>query len=73
MVPRCEGDGLAEVGKKGGCRNREVWMGLYDGFRKRRKEVCKLLSVPAPEWPPRNVTGLGKAEEKAGVLVGDGG
>ena len=73
VVPRCEGDGLAEVGKKGGCRNREVWMGLYDGFRKRRKEVCKLLSVPAPEWPPRNVTGLGKAEEKAGVLVGDGG
>ena len=37
-----------------GCRDREVWMELYNDFRKRRKDICALLSVPAPEWPPQN-------------------
>lgn len=36
-----------------GCENRKVWLDLYDDFRKRRKAVCKLLSVPAPDWPPK--------------------
>ncbi|EON64251.1 hypothetical protein W97_03482 [Coniosporium apollinis CBS 100218] len=50
MVPRCwEKPGTAE---EKGCRDREVWLGLYADFRKRRKEVCRLLSVPAPEWAP---------------------
>ncbi|KAJ5660734.1 Glucose N-acetyltransferase 1 [Penicillium longicatenatum] len=30
------------------CRNREVWKQLYDDFRRRRKDICKLLSFPAP-------------------------
>ena len=38
-----------------GCEDREIWMSLYDDFRRRRKEVCKLLSVPAPKWPPKGV------------------
>lgn len=36
-----------------GCEGRRVWMELYDDFRRRRKDVCKLLSVPAPDWPPK--------------------
>ncbi|KAF2435140.1 nucleotide-diphospho-sugar transferase [Tothia fuscella] len=35
---------------KGTCREREIWKGLYDDFRRRRKDVCKILSVPAPDW-----------------------
>lgn len=51
MRPDCEfGTGTPE---EHGCEDRKVWMGLYDDFRRRRKEVCKLLSVPAPDWPPR--------------------
>ncbi|KAJ5151435.1 Glucose N-acetyltransferase 1 [Penicillium canariense] len=30
------------------CRDREVWKELYDQFRRKRKDVCKLLSFPAP-------------------------
>jgi hypothetical protein len=42
-----------------GCEEREVWMSIYDDFRRRRKDICKLLSVPAPKWPPDgvNITG----------------
>lgn len=35
------------------CSDKTVWLELYDDFRKRRKEVCALLSELAPEWPPR--------------------
>ncbi|KAL8724898.1 MAG: hypothetical protein Q9181_006633, partial [Wetmoreana brouardii] len=54
------------------CRNKDIWSSLYDDFRKRRKassqptfftepllidkDICALLSAPAPEWPPRNNT-----------------
>ncbi|KAJ5909201.1 Glucose N-acetyltransferase 1 [Penicillium taxi] len=31
-----------------GCRDREVWKDLYDDFRRRRKDICRLLSFPAP-------------------------
>ncbi|KAL4971846.1 nucleotide-diphospho-sugar transferase [Aspergillus desertorum] len=37
-----------------GCRDRDVWMKLYDDFRIKRRDVCKLLSYPAPNWPPGN-------------------
>lgn len=35
-----------------GCAEREVWKGFYEEFRLRRRDVCRLLSVPAPqsEW-----------------------
>ena len=32
------------------CDNKKVWTNLYDDFRRRRKDVCALLSAPAPEW-----------------------
>ena len=34
MIPRCHKPGTAE---ESGCRNREIWKGLYEDFRKRRK------------------------------------
>ncbi|KAL2819870.1 nucleotide-diphospho-sugar transferase [Aspergillus cavernicola] len=37
-----------------GCRDRDVWMKLYDDFRIKRRDICKLLSYPAPNWPPGN-------------------
>ncbi|KAF2174004.1 glycosyltransferase family 8 protein [Zasmidium cellare ATCC 36951] len=48
-------EGLAEMqpdcdGSKLGCREREIWKGLYSDFRKRRKDLCRILSVPAPKW-----------------------
>ncbi|KAL8991658.1 MAG: hypothetical protein Q9169_007774 [Polycauliona sp. 2 TL-2023] len=45
--PRCKGED---------CRNRDAWMTLYDNFRRRRKDICALLSGTAPEWPPRNAS-----------------
>lgn len=32
------------------CRERDVWKHLYDDFRERRKDVCRTLSVSAPDW-----------------------
>ncbi|KJX93986.1 hypothetical protein TI39_contig4229g00006 [Zymoseptoria brevis] len=49
-------DGLAELqpdcggAKEGTCDEREIWKGLYADFRKRRKKLCRILSVPAPSW-----------------------
>ena len=56
MLPQCEFQTGTE--KEKGCRDREVWLDLYNSFRKKRKEVCRLLSVPAPEWtmPVQNGT-----------------
>lgn len=51
LRPDCEFD--SGTSSEHGCRDREVWMGLYDNFRRRRKEICALLSVPAPDWPPK--------------------
>ena len=48
-------DGLAEMqpdcggSHTGTCADREVWKGLYDDFRRRRKDLCRILSVPAPQ------------------------
>jgi hypothetical protein len=44
MQPDCGGE------KKGTCREREIWKKLYDDFRHRRKDLCKVLSVPPPDW-----------------------
>lgn len=43
MQPDCEGD-------KSGCRERTIWKELYNDFRRRRKDLCRILSVPAPRW-----------------------
>lgn len=49
-------EGLAEVqpdcggSHEGSCPERIIWKGLYDDFRLRRKNVCRYLSVPAPDW-----------------------
>ena len=53
IMPKCR---YGEDGMVDNCKDKEIWMGLYDDFRRRRKEVCALLSAPAPEWPPRNKT-----------------
>jgi hypothetical protein len=44
MQPKCGGS------PEGTCAERRIWKGLYKDFRNRRKGVCKLLSVPAPDW-----------------------
>ncbi|KAF3404911.1 Glucose N-acetyltransferase 1 [Talaromyces pinophilus] len=51
MQPVC--DHNPGTPQESGCRDREVWKQLYEDFRLKRKDVCKLLSYPAPEWPPR--------------------
>jgi hypothetical protein len=57
MQPDCGGS------HEGSCPERRIWKHLYDDFRHRRRDICKLLSVPAPNWQsikggdqPRNVT-----------------
>ncbi|KAF2752089.1 glycosyltransferase family 8 protein [Sporormia fimetaria CBS 119925] len=35
---------------EGTCPERKIWKGLYEDFRARRKDICRLLSVPAPDW-----------------------
>ena len=57
-------EGLAQMqpdcgGKEGTCKERVIWKDLYDDFRQRRRDICKLLSVPAPDWA--SLTGKGKA------------
>lgn len=42
MQPQCSGGGE--------CRERKIWKDLYDDFRHRRRDLCKILSVPAPDW-----------------------
>ncbi|KAF2175392.1 glycosyltransferase family 8 protein [Zopfia rhizophila CBS 207.26] len=44
MQPDCGGS------HEGTCRERVIWKELYDDFRQRRKDICKYLSVPAPDW-----------------------
>ena len=45
----------------GTCPEREIWKDLYDDFRRRRKQHCRLLNVPAPvSWGEyKNRTGAG--------------
>ncbi|KAL9090313.1 MAG: hypothetical protein Q9165_005346 [Trypethelium subeluteriae] len=65
MQPDCMGTRRGSAGG-GSCREREIWKELYEGFRERRKEICKLLSVPAPEWRLLK-KGIERAEGKAEV------
>lgn len=44
MQPDCDGS------HEGSCPERRIWKNLYDDFRQRRKDICRLLSVPAPDW-----------------------
>jgi len=44
MQPDCGGDRVNV------CAERKIWKHLYDDFRHRRRDICKLLSVPAPDW-----------------------
>ena len=53
IQPRCR---YLDSGIVDQCDDKKVWMGVYDEFRKRRKDVCKLLSEVSPEWPPGNGT-----------------
>jgi hypothetical protein len=54
MQPDCGGQ------KEGSCVERDIWKGLYKDFRIRRRDVCRLLSVPAPKWD--SIKGKDKAE-----------
>ncbi|KAJ5226597.1 uncharacterized protein N7469_006603 [Penicillium citrinum] len=46
MQPKCDNNpGTAD---ESGCRDRELWKEIYDHFRRKRKDVCRLLSYPAP-------------------------
>jgi hypothetical protein len=38
------------AGHAGVCPERRIWRDLIDDFRHRRKDICKLLSVPGPAW-----------------------
>lgn len=44
MQPKC----LEQGGRD--CPDRKIWKHLYDDFRRRRKDLCGILSVPAPDW-----------------------
>jgi hypothetical protein len=67
MQPDCGGS------RQGTCAERRIWKQLYDDFRHRRRDICKLLSVPAPDWHSiksgeraRNITeGTGQAAPHA--------
>lgn len=50
LQPTCEGTDVGNTVYS--CREREIWKQLYTDFRRRRKDLCKLLSVPAPDWHP---------------------
>jgi len=49
-------EGVAEIQPDCGgdreiiCTERKIWKALYKDFRERRKDICRLLSVPAPDW-----------------------
>ncbi len=49
LIPKCYSDRGLEVQH---CKEKEIWLDLYDDFRKRRKDICALLSEMAPDWPP---------------------
>lgn len=48
-------DGLVEIqpdcdgNRESSCAERQMWKGFYDEFRQRRKDMCRILSVPAPQ------------------------
>ncbi|CAI7588514.1 unnamed protein product [Penicillium palitans] len=44
--PKC--DNYPGTPQESGCRDREIWKMIYDKYRRQRKDICKLLSYPAP-------------------------
>lgn len=68
IQPQC--DNNPGTPQESGCRDREVWKQLYEDFRLKRKSVCKLLSYPAPEWPPRpkDMSNLPPGESPPSIL-----
>ena len=54
MMPKCYSDRGLEIQH---CDDKKIWVNLYDDFRRRRKDVCALLSETAPDWPLHNTTG----------------
>ncbi|KAJ5897126.1 Glucose N-acetyltransferase 1 [Penicillium subrubescens] len=46
LQPAC--DNNPGTPQESGCKDREIWKQLYDEFRRKRKDICKLLSFPAP-------------------------
>ncbi|KAH8695268.1 alphaN-acetylglucosamine transferase [Talaromyces proteolyticus] len=58
ILPKC--DNNPGTPQESGCRDREVWKQLYETFRLTRRDVCQLLSFPAPEWPPKPRDGSNK-------------
>ncbi|KAJ5768783.1 Glucose N-acetyltransferase 1 [Penicillium odoratum] len=46
LQPAC--DYFPGTPQESGCRDREVWKQLYDDNRRQRRDICKILSFPAP-------------------------
>ncbi|KAE8385258.1 nucleotide-diphospho-sugar transferase [Aspergillus alliaceus] len=61
MLPKCKHN--PGTPQESGCRDREVWKSIYHDFRRRRKDICKLLSYPAPDWPPTEHPGSSESTE----------
>lgn len=60
MQPDCGGS------HEGTCVERKLWKHLYEDFRQRRKDICRLLSVPAPDWANiKDTTGKAQAQVAA--------
>ncbi|CAA9965812.1 hypothetical protein PTNB73_09267 [Pyrenophora teres f. teres] len=62
MQPDCGGS------HEGTCAERRIWKNLYDDFRHRRRDVCKLLSAPAPDWDQIKATQQHENATERGVV-----
>ncbi|KAL4885601.1 nucleotide-diphospho-sugar transferase [Aspergillus karnatakaensis] len=40
--PTCDKDPETQGGEEGDCRERDLWLGFYEDFARRRKEVCDI-------------------------------
>lgn len=47
MQPNCTRLGGESISD---CAEKRIWKGLYEDFRMKRRDVCKILSVPATNW-----------------------
>ena len=53
VQPSC---GSSETAVEAECQDRKAWLSVYNEFRKRRKEVCAMLSIASPPWQPMEVS-----------------
>ena len=59
IQPNCDsGETVVEAE----CQDRKVWLSIYNEFRKRRKEVCAMLSIASPPWQPMEIPTEGLTE-----------